>query len=147
MPIEKRRLLGDKDPRDFTFHRLLRIVRDQLKAWGQDDWLSLTFDYEEGFSVECLKSLVKLRKERDYIKSLIRNISFADDDMFYPLQAADMFAYGYKRALQGNAPDYYLALTEPATEANSGPPCLTQFYDAALLEQTCKEIRKTQPVP
>ena len=35
MPIEKKKLLGNKDPRDFTFHRLLRIVRDRLKSDGK----------------------------------------------------------------------------------------------------------------
>jgi Protein of unknown function (DUF3800) len=141
MPIEKRRVLGDKDPREFTFHRLLRIVRDYLKERGQDDWLSLTFDYEEGFSVQCLKSLMKLRKERDYIKTLVRNIGFADDEMFHPLQAADMFAYGYRRSLQGVAPEYYRILTAPVTETNPGPPCMTLFYDADLLEKTYLDLR------
>ncbi len=32
MPVEKRRLLGDKDPRDFTFHQLLRLVFEDLRS-------------------------------------------------------------------------------------------------------------------
>ena len=70
---------------------------------GQDDWFSMIFDYEEGFSVECLKSLIKLRKDLPFVKALVRHIGFADDEIFYPLQAADMFAYAYKRSLQGTA--------------------------------------------
>src|ERR1019366_4562407 len=57
MPIEKRKLLGEKNPRDFTFHQLLRLVGDDLHELNMADWLALHFDYEEGFSVECLQSL------------------------------------------------------------------------------------------
>jgi Protein of unknown function (DUF3800) len=144
MPVEKRKVLGDKDPRDFTFHRLLRIIRDRLNDDGQDEWFSITFDYEEGFSVECLRSLIKLRKEIPFMKELIRSISFADDDIFYPLQAADMFAYAYKRSLQGNPAAYWSTLTQPATEQNPGQPCITLEYNATLLESHCSELKRRQ---
>jgi len=142
MPVEKRRMLGNKDPGGFTFHRLLRIIRDRLHEDGQDDWFSMTFDYEEGFSVECLKAMIKLRKDLPFIKALVRNIGFADDEIFYPLQAADMFAYAYKRSLQGNAPAYWGTLTQPATEQTPGPPCLTLEYDSVLLEGDCAELKR-----
>jgi len=141
MPGEKKKILGNKDPRDFTFHRLLRIIRDRLHADGQDDWFSMVFDYEEGFSVECLKSLIKLRKDLPFVKALVRHIGFADDEIFYPLQAADMFAYAYKRSLQGNPPEYWKILIQPATEQTPGPPCLTLEYDQELLESTCAELK------
>jgi hypothetical protein len=145
MPIEKRKILGSKDPRDFTFHRLLRITGDRLHEDHQAEWFSMTFDYEEGFSVECLKSLIKLRMERPFIKSLVRSIGFADDEIFYPLQAADMFAYAYKRSLQGSPPEYWKILTQPATEEAPGPPCLTLEYNQELLESTCTKLRSGGP--
>jgi hypothetical protein len=144
MPIEKRKILGAKDPRDFTFHRLLRVIRDRLHEDHLDDWFSMIFDYEEGFSVECLKSMIKLRKDLPFIKALVRHIGFADDDIFHPLQAADMFAYAYKRSLQGNAPLYWNTLTQPATEQSPGPPCYTLEYDPVLLESDCAELKRRQ---
>lgn len=141
MPIEKRKLLGDKDPRDFTFHQLLRVVRDDLHELKMDDWLALHFDYEEGFSVECLQSLIKLRSRYDFIKKLVASIAFADDEMFYPLQAADMFAYGYKRFLEGNAPEYWSEFIQPVTADNPGPRIKVAPFDPAHLEDTCQQAK------
>lgn len=142
MSVEKRKLLGNKDPRDFTFHRLLRIMCDRLRDDGQDDWLSIIFDYEEGFSVECLRSLIKLRMQLPFIKNLVRHIGFADDEIFYPLQAADMFAYAHKRSLRDASPAYWDVLTQPATKDNPAPPCLALYYGGLLLEQECDELRR-----
>jgi hypothetical protein len=143
MPIEKRRLLGDKDPRDFTFHQLLRLVLTDLHSQGMEDWLSMTFDFEDGFSVECLRSLLQLRKNRKYIRELVKNIAFADDETYYPLQAADMFAYGYKRSLQGNPPDYWSVLVDPL-DSNTGPRCVVAYFDPPHLEETCAHARQLQ---
>jgi hypothetical protein len=142
MPAEKRKLLGDKDPRDFTFHQLLRLVREDLRSLDMDDWLSLSFDYEEGFSVECLRSLIKLRSRYEFIRSLVQSIGFADDEFFYPLQAADLFAYGYKRFLQGNAPEYWKEFSKPITSDNPGPRTLVSYFDATHLEDVCEQARK-----
>jgi hypothetical protein len=144
MPVPKQKLLGEKDPRDFTFHQLLRLIRDDLHERGMDDWLALHFDYEEGFSVECLQSLIKLRSRHDFIKKLVRSIGFADDEMFYPLQAADLFAYGHKRSLQGNAPDYWNEFIQPASADNLGPRIKVAGFDSAHLEDMCEQMKKAR---
>jgi hypothetical protein len=147
MPVEKRRLLGDKRATDFAFHRLLRLVRDKLHELQMDNWLSITFDYEDGFSQECLRSILRLRKEREYIRTLVRSIGFADDEMFYPLQAADLFAYGYKRFLQENPPDYWGAFAKPSTADDPGFPCWVSPYNAAELESACEQLKNGSDLP
>jgi hypothetical protein len=144
MPIHKRNLLGDKDPRDFTFHQLLRLVRDYLKQVKMEDQLSLTFDYEEGFSVDCLKSLINLRKNYADIRDLVKNIAFADDEGFYPLQAADMFAYGYRRHLQKNEPAYWANLTQADTKEHPAPRCIVANFDSERLEDVCAQAERLQ---
>ncbi len=113
------------------------------EAKNSEDYLSLTFDYEEGFSIECLKSLIKLRKHREYVRALVKNIAFADDEKYFPLQAAEMFAYGYKRSLQGNAPDYWNVLKDPM-DGNTGPRCVIRYFDPGHLEKTCEQARQLQ---
>jgi len=142
MPVDRRRLLGDKRATDFAFHRLLRLVRDKLHEFHVDNWLSISFDYEDGFSQECLRSLLRLRKEREYIRGLIKSIGFADDEFFYPLQAADLFAYGYKRLLQLNPPDYWEGLVKPGTAEDPGFPCWVSAYNPTDLESACDQIKQ-----
>ena len=44
------------------------------------------------------------------MKQLVASITFADSDVLYLLQAADMLAYGTNRKLRSAAPDYYTHL-------------------------------------
>ena len=117
MSKKARRLIGDNDPQDFAFYRLMRLVIEQLKAWKQAGPISVNFDYTEDFSVKCMQSLAKLRSKRPEVKALISSIGFADDRVYYPLQAADMLAYGTNRKLREEAPDYFDLLVAEATEA------------------------------
>lgn len=141
MPEDARKLIGNEDAQDFAFHRLLKLVISQLHNWGHKEPISLNFDYAEDFSVKCVTSLARLRQQRQEVKDLISSIGFADDAVYYPLQAADMLAYGTNRKLREVAPDYFDLLVAEATEANPGPRYWREHYDSASLRKLYDDHR------
>jgi hypothetical protein len=52
----------------------------------------LTFDEDYEYSIETYKVISRLRKLRPELMKMIRAITFADDEVFSPLQAADILA-------------------------------------------------------
>ncbi len=134
MPREMREAFGQKEALDFAFQRLLYMVIRQLRQWEIDFPISTIFDYTENFSAIYLETLRKLRGRDREIKKLVSSITFADSDIFHPLQAADMLAYGTNRKLREIAPNYYSYLvdpTPPAPSPNSEPwlaPELNELY-------------------
>jgi len=143
LPKEDREILGDRSPERFLFHRIMRQVVDTLKVWNYVDPISVIFDAEDGFSVKCLEALIQLKKHRTEVRSLIGSIGFADDEIYYPIQAADMLAYATKRNLQGDPPAYFGALTI-GIGSNLPIPYRSEFYDAETLNRTIAEIRTRQ---
>ena len=86
----ERKALGD-DPYYLVFQRLLfELVHDPATPGAQ---ISLICDDEQYYSKRCHQILAKLKaKYSDYRRALV-SISFADDEFFTALQAADLFAY------------------------------------------------------
>lgn len=113
----------------------------QLKNWDYKFPISLNFDYTEDFSLKCMTSLVHLRQQGQEVKDLISSIGFADDSVYYPLQAADMLAYGTNRHLREVAPDYFDLLVAEATEANPGPRYWSEHYDSTSLQKLYGDLR------
>jgi hypothetical protein len=141
MPKRARKLIGNEDPQDFAFHRLLKLVIGQLQNWNHTEPISLNFDYTEDFSVKCITSLAHLRQQRQEVKDLISSIGFADDAVYYPLQAADMLAYGTNRHLREVAPNYFDLLVAEATETNPGPRYWSEHYDSTSLQKLYDDLR------
>jgi hypothetical protein len=135
MPLSARKLIGEKDAQDFAFYRLMRLIVEQLKKWEYKDPISVNFDFTEDFSVKCLQSLTKLRSGRSEVRELVSSIGFADDQVYYPLQAADMLAYGTYNWMRGVAPDYYARLTALPTPNDPGPTYSSMFYDSTELDK------------
>jgi hypothetical protein len=84
----------NEDPAIFAIHRILHQMTSAAAEFAKDErpQLMLTFDEDEDYSIPCYKLISRLRKERPQVKSLIASISFAADDFFPPLQAADVLA-------------------------------------------------------
>ena len=57
-------------------------------------------DDDERYSKTCYALLCDLKKRMPAIKKSIVNISFADDEWYYPLQAADLLAYASRNELK-----------------------------------------------
>jgi hypothetical protein len=145
MPAKARKLIGEDDAQDFAFYRVMRLLIEQLRAWGYREPISVNFDYTEDFSVKCIQSLAKLRSGRPEVKALISSIGFADDSVYYPLQAADMLAYGTYGWMRGAAPAYQAALIAPGTPDNRGPTYSSMFYSSTVLDETYAKLKRSAP--
>ena len=83
----------NEDPNLFAIHRILHQITSAAAEIANDrPLIMLTFDEDEEYSVRCYKLISRLRKVRPEFKSLIASISFAADDYFPPLQAADLLS-------------------------------------------------------
>lgn len=141
MTLDARKLIGNEDAQDFAFHRLLKLVVKQLQLWKYESSISLTFDFEDQFSVKCMQSLMLLRQQRQEVKNLISSIGFADDEVYYPLQAADLLAYGTYRNLRAVAPDYFAPLVALPTDDDPGPQYWSEYYDPVCLQTLYDDLR------
>jgi uncharacterized protein DUF3800 len=90
-------LIGKRkvDPALFAVQRILRLIRDALERWTREKYiprLLLTFDEDYEYSIETYKIISRLRKLYPDLTEMVRAITFADDEVFSPLQAADILA-------------------------------------------------------
>lgn len=141
MKKEDREILGDRQVDVFIFHRLMKKIIEYLQAISYEEPISINFDWSEDYSLKCLSALAKLQRHRAEVRSLIGSIGFCNDEVYYPLQAADMLAYGTKRNLQGDAPGYFKALTEGRPPAVTAPYYSSEYYDADCLNRLCAQLR------
>jgi hypothetical protein len=80
----------------FCLARIVRLVMrylDENKASELERKTALTFDDDEQYSRMCYGLLCELKKRVPLIKETIVSIGFADDNWYYPLQAADLLSY------------------------------------------------------
>lgn len=92
---QKLKLAGrpEADPALFAIHRMLRNLREACaQVNNYQPRIMLTFDEAEDYSITCYKLISRLRKSNLEVKEMILAISFADDNYFSPLQAADLLA-------------------------------------------------------
>jgi len=139
MPREARQAFGQKTALDFSFQRLLKLIMNQLQTWNAECPISLNFDYEELFSLICLRTLAKLRKRYSEVKQLIGAIAFDNSDVYYPLQAADMLAYGTYQHLHGNTLEYMELLALKPTDP--GPVPSSEPWNAEALDDLWSKIK------
>jgi len=86
-------------PKAFCVARLLsRIMSycDDLKILDPSiiiDPVSLIFDDDRAYAMECYSCVRDVKDADSEVRKRIVSIGFADDEWFYPLQAADILAY------------------------------------------------------
>jgi hypothetical protein len=97
-PSEEKKKLGD--PKMFCFQRLLKRVCDKLKALGYEATVSAIFDDHQKYSRECYSHWSALRTQHPNLKHSIPCIAFADDEIFLPLQTADIISWLSNRWLR-----------------------------------------------
>jgi hypothetical protein len=90
MPRKLRGIVGD--PPTACLRRVLRLIRNRLRAEGFNGRLSITLDEEEGAVIGFYNSIARLRKADPELGKYIGAVCFADDTYILPLQAADMLA-------------------------------------------------------
>jgi hypothetical protein len=81
------------DPALFAIHRILREMREACaQVHNHQPRIMLTFDEAEDYAITTYKLVSRLRKANPEVKEMILAITFADDEHFSPLQAADLLA-------------------------------------------------------
>ncbi len=124
----KRQISGGDNPFYMAFRTALILFADHRQA---DDSLAIVFDDDEETAKHCLDYYRKMKIEDPGYRSAFSSITFADDKVYLPLQAADLLA-GLVRlecALQFSGSLYdYKPLYDYLAE-NRGPGSVRwQFY-------------------
>jgi Protein of unknown function (DUF3800) len=84
---------------EFCFMRIMRRVAGRMKSSRPDDWVSLFYDCDEGFTPARFKKFIGLRKRNEEVNHYFRSFSIADPKTFLPLQAADLLAWETRKDL------------------------------------------------
>lgn len=85
-------------PSHFLFLRLLKFCHDQMDEWGYSEPISFVFDDDHKISPKLYASWSFLKRRKRAARNKMAGITFADDGLMAPLQAADVIACGLVRA-------------------------------------------------
>jgi hypothetical protein len=105
MPSQTRQDTGDAHM--FCFIRMMRNIVETLRGWSYEPSISIVFDDHQRYSPLYYSRWSELRAKHPDMKKRIASITFADDEVFYPLQGADILCWLSNRHLHGmskNAP-------------------------------------------
>jgi hypothetical protein len=136
-----------QDPKRFYTHRLLRRIREELIVPGYPLHFSITFDEDEEFSIACYQIISRLRRDRPELGKLVAGIQFADDEIFTPLQAADILAHlTRQRLLTGQVPPLLqrLATAESAFSLRFDGG---ELWDESEIDKHWKLIESAEDMP
>jgi hypothetical protein len=136
------------DPRRFCVIRLIKMITERFsKIAGFDDHLTLFFDDSEEMSVEYHGIVKELRKLPEY-KKIIGGVCFADDELYNPLQAADLLAWETTKELGQRLAGYasrrefkkLMGLEQPALAM----PYMGKLYGPEALDDVAKKSNKPE---
>ena len=143
MEKEARRVIGD--PYLLCFQRILRRVIGKLREIGYTGPITAVFDDCEEYSVRCYRMWSALRTHAPELALLMPSITFADDVMFYPLQAADILAWETNKHLRQMAGQHkirkQMERLMQSTEPGYGLEYISEFYDAEALDRLYSDIK------
>jgi hypothetical protein len=80
-----------KDPHYLAVHETMLLTLRYLSM--PSDRLSVVFDDDTQYAMDCYRIFQKLKLRNPAAKKRIMSICFADDESYFPLQAADMWAW------------------------------------------------------
>ncbi len=136
-----------KDPKRFYTHRLLRRMRESLIAPGYPLHLAITFDEDEESAVDCYQIISRLRRDNAEIRELVAGIQFAADEIYTPLQAADILAHlTRERLITGETPPLLERLAAPQADFilrfDGG-----ELWDEAEIDKNWNAIQSAKDMP
>jgi hypothetical protein len=100
-----------KDPFYAAFqHGMLALVG--AAHVGAVDTVTLVCDDSEEYSSECLKMYRRLKKLNPGVTGRLVSVCFHDDSVYPPLQAADLFAFCYRKKAEGTLSGIWLESLE-----------------------------------
>ncbi|MFZ1008904.1 MAG: DUF3800 domain-containing protein [Candidatus Sulfotelmatobacter sp.] len=144
MPKDTSRILGN--PHAFCVARLIRLIRATLMGAGAEEPNTLIFDDAEEFSVMYHGVVRDLRKLPEYRK-ILASVCFADDEVYNPLQAADILAWESTKQLSQQAggfkprPEFsqLIALDDPNVL-----PYISELYGQVALDDAYKKGKQRE---
>ncbi|MGB7556504.1 MAG: DUF3800 domain-containing protein [Candidatus Korobacteraceae bacterium] len=134
------------DPRRFCVIRLLRMIVDRFSnIGGLSEILTLVFDDSEEMSLDYHRVVRELRKQDEY-KKLIGSVCFADDEVYNPLQGADLLAwettkeFGQRAGGYSSRPEFValMGLEQPQLAM----PYQGEFYGPEAIENLAQRESK-----
>ncbi|MGH7840433.1 MAG: DUF3800 domain-containing protein [Candidatus Binataceae bacterium] len=147
------------EPQLFAVHRLLKAMREYCTAWAArpdvPPWIAIVFDEDETYSLGIYRTISRLRKIFPEVKELIAAISFADDEVYAPLQASDILANlttRYMRdrmaAQDGELPEPPILLRQLTTPFSSGLGVIygEELWDNKRIDLYWSEIAAGKPL-
>ncbi len=152
----KKAIHKSKDPHFIAFIEVLEQTIWNVEKFAKEHNLGpnvkagLIFDQDEGQSVECLRLLNKIKRQRGDIRDRISGICFCDRRNYQPLQAADLIAYLTKKEMERrkNNPEaavskwFVLLSSKNRTEVPDGL-FNARIFDAEVLDELADKVRKT----
>jgi hypothetical protein len=147
MPSEARKKMGDAQI--FCFQRMIHLVIQKLREVGYEPRISMVFDDSEEYSTRCYRVWSRLRVLRPEIRDRIPAITFADDRVFNPLQAADMLAWESNKSLRLRAaneeqrPQLRALMTD--TDPSYGLDYVGEVWGAKSLDKIWAQIKAGPP--
>ena len=85
---------GPKGPSGFLFYRMLARIYAKLDEMEAIEPVGFIFDNSEAESMRFYNIWYKAKKYRKFARDRLASITFGDDRMIAPVQAADVLAYG-----------------------------------------------------
>jgi len=143
------------NPALFAVERIVRGMNDAYQSWAKGRnvpaRIAVTFDEDEAFSLACYRIISRLRKIRPDVKQLIGAITFADDEVYSPLQAVDILANLTSRywnsRLSAQDDTKWAELLQrliTAPEPGYGIMWEPELWDAEGIDRNGESLRQTQ---
>lgn len=143
----KRLLVGSDNPHYFSFIIGL-IASVQHVEVQKDNRLSFICDDDEETAINCYKLYRKAKATVPQIRRTLAAISFAEDEDFVPLQAADLVSSVYRMEAQRRFHRLYYeymplfnALTAQTQTSGDTIKWSEHFYDAKELKELARSRR------
>lgn len=143
--LAKKKIGGSDDPFYMAF---LCGVMAPSKRLRDEDRLSIICDDDEGTALHCYKAYRTVKKKETFLHSKLSALTFADDEIFVPLQGADMFASLVRlEARRRFRHEYYeyLSLFQELTHPGSVPSDIKWvlgFFNKDKMEYTGEGLEK-----
>jgi hypothetical protein len=130
MPQDARERIGD--PVMLCFQRCVKLVVDRLRAADYDYPFAVICDDCEEYAMRMYSMLRKIKRKNTEWKKRIGGISFVDDELYCPVQAADVFSYMSTKALQDGYRGGYDRIIETSVE---GIAAYSELYGSEALDE------------
>lgn len=121
-----------KDAHVFVFRRVMKHIADTLNTIQWPYATGLIFHDNREYGKECYEHYSNSREMNSSWRKVFGSISFADDELYPPLQAADMLAWFLRKK---NEQSYDGKFDKTIKRLLKGKPAEAHYYDESSLRE------------